>query len=109
MKPRPSRRVRRAADLAYRLRTAVAEHDRARLFLAEAAGQPTEATYRRHARASELRVERATFRAARALDRVPEQTRADVDRYLQALLRVDSILARTSPAAIRRFLYGGQK
>ncbi|AEY94380.1 hypothetical protein SHJG_p265 (plasmid) [Streptomyces hygroscopicus subsp. jinggangensis 5008] len=104
MKQHVSRRVRRAATLAYRLRTAVAEHDRARLFLAESTGQGSEATYRRRARVSELRVKRATIRAQRALDRVPEQDRADVERYLQALLRADSILAKTSPAAIRRFL-----
>lgn len=100
MKQRTSRRVRRAARLAYQLRTAVAEQDRARRFLAESA----EATYRRRARVSELRVKWATIRARRALDRVPEQDRADVDRRLQALLRVDSILASASPAAVRRFL-----
>lgn len=104
MKQRVSRRVRRAATLAYRLRTAVAEQDRARLFLAESAGQAAEATYRRRARVSERRVQRATVRARRALDRVPEQDRAHVDRYLQALLRVDSVLTKTSPAAVRRFL-----
>ncbi|WP_332011240.1 hypothetical protein [Streptomyces anulatus] len=95
-----SRRVRRAARLAYRLRSAVADQDRARLFLAESA----EATYRRRARVSGLRVQWATIRARRALDRVPERDRADVDRRLQALLRVDSILTSTSPAAVRRFL-----
>ncbi|MEV6456543.1 MULTISPECIES: hypothetical protein [Streptomyces] len=99
-----SRRVRRAARLTYRLRSAVADQDRARLFLAESAGQPTEATYRRRARVSGLRVQWATIRARRALDRVPERDRADVDRRLQALLRVDSILTSTSPAAVRRFL-----
>ncbi|MFC8223556.1 hypothetical protein ACFUTY_35995 [Streptomyces sp. NPDC057362] len=104
MKQHPTRRVRRAATLAYRLRTAVADQDRARLFLAESAGQAAEATYRRRARVTELRVKWATLRARRALDRVPEQDRAHVDRYLQALLRLDSILTKTSPAAVRRFL-----
>ncbi|MFD8025435.1 hypothetical protein ACFV6G_34115 [Streptomyces lavendulae] len=99
-----SRRVRRAARLAYRLRSAVADQDRARLFLAESAGQAAEAMYRRRARVSELRVQWATIRSRRALDRVPEQDRADVDRRLQALLRADSILTSTSPAAVRRFL-----
>ncbi|MFD9714426.1 hypothetical protein ACFWBR_41395 [Streptomyces sp. NPDC060006] len=99
-----SRRVRRAATLAYRLRSAVADQDRARLFLTESAGQAAETTYRRRARVSDLRVQWATIRARRALDRVPERDRADVDRRLQTLLRIDSILTSTSPAAVRRFL-----
>ncbi|WP_274036715.1 hypothetical protein [Streptomyces sp. MMBL 11-1] len=99
-----SRRVRRAATLAYRLRSAVAEQDRARLFLAESAGQPDEATYRRRARVTDRRARWATSRARRALDRVPARDRADVDRRLQTLLRIDSILTSTSPAAVRRFL-----
>ncbi|MEV5348917.1 hypothetical protein [Streptomyces achromogenes] len=74
-------------------------HDRARLFLAES----SERTYRRRARVAERRVRRATTHARRALDRVPEQDRADVEQYLQHLLRADSILARTSPTAIHRF------
>lgn len=103
MKQHVSRRVRRAATLAYRLRTAVAEQDRARLFLAESAGQPAEATYRRRARLSDLRARWAATRARPALDRVPERDRPDVDRRLQALLRADSILTSTSLAAIRRW------
>lgn len=104
MTQRVSQRVRRAARLTYLLRTAVAEQERARLFLSESVGQVSETTYRRRARLSELRVGWRTVRARRALDRVPEQDRADVDRYLQALLRVDSILTTTSPAAVRHFL-----
>ncbi|WP_327299914.1 hypothetical protein [Streptomyces sp. NBC_01197] len=99
-----SRPVRRAARLAYRLRSADAKLDRARLFLTESTGQSDEKTYRRRARVSELQVRWATIRARRALDRVPERDRADADRRLQALLRVDSILTSTSPAAVRRFL-----
>ncbi|WP_435246425.1 hypothetical protein [Streptomyces sp. NRRL F-5630] len=99
-----SRRVRRAARLAYRLRSAVAEQDRAHRFLTESAGQPREATYRRRARVADLRARWATSRARRALDQVPARDRADVDRRLQAMLRVDSILTSTSPAAVRRFL-----
>lgn len=98
-----SRRVRRAARFAYRLRSAVADQDRAHLFLTESAGQRSEKTYRRRTQLSELRVQWATIRARRALDRVPERDRADVDRRLQVLLRVDSILTSTSTAAMRRF------
>ncbi|MFI5867256.1 hypothetical protein [Streptomyces sp. NPDC051546] len=98
-----SRPVRRATRLAYRLRSTV-DQDRARLFLTESAGQAVEATYRRRTRIAELRVQWATIRTRLALDRVPERDRADVDRRLQALLRVDSILTSTSPAAVRRFL-----
>lgn len=104
MTPRVSRPVRRAARLAYRLRSAVAGQDRARLFLAESAGQAAETKYRRRARLSELRVKWATLRVRCALDRVPEQDLPGVDRRLQDLLRADSILTSTSPAAVRRFL-----
>ena len=104
MKQRVSRRVRRAARLAYRLRIVVAEQDRARRFLAESAGEVAETRYRRRARVPELRAQWLTIRTRRALDRVPEQDRADVARYLQAWLRVDSVLDKTSPAAVRRFL-----
>ncbi|MFJ2922853.1 hypothetical protein [Streptomyces sp. NPDC087307] len=60
-----SRRVRRAATLAYRLRSAVAEQDRARLFLTESAGQASEATYRRRARVADWRARWATSRFLR--------------------------------------------
>ncbi|MFF0142652.1 hypothetical protein ACFYRN_40245 [Streptomyces sp. NPDC005227] len=102
MTQRVSRRVRRAATLAHRLRTAVAEQDRARLFLAESTGQAAEETYRRSVRVSELRVQRLTIRARRALDRVPEQDRASVERYLQTLLWVDSIVNTPPNALFRR-------